>query len=440
MKNLSGFPCVEVEFDKQGKIFDASALQEAVALVSDNAISDLFVISHGWNNDMSEARRLYKDFFSRVRQVLDGDASLAGARKFAILAVLWPSKKFADKQLIASGAASGSSPVTDAVLRKQLDDLKGVFDNPKANTILAAAKKLVPQLEKSTAAQARFADLVRSLPKNRKGGSEDASDGFFKLKGGDVMKRLSRPVPGPRPKLSAKGGAAGGAAGIGAPGGAASIGGIFSGIRSAARNILNFTTYYQMKERAGIVGSSGVADAIRKIRAKSPGVKIHLIGHSFGGRLVTAAALGQAGKPPQIMASMTLLQAAFSHNGFAGNFQGKPGFFRGVIDSKKVTGPVLITCTSNDEAVGVAYPLASLIAGQNAAKLGDANDPFGGIGANGAQNTVEAVPGVLGAVGTAYSFTGGKLYNLTADKFINDHSDICKPEVAYALLKAVART
>ncbi len=138
---------------------------------------------------------------------------------------------------------------------------------------------------------------------------------------------------------------------------------------------------------------------------------------------------------------MTLLQAAFSHNGFAEKFdQTHDGFFRKVVTEHKVSGPIVITCTKNDNAVGVLYPLASLIAGQNASRLGDANDPFGGIGRNGAQKTPEAVDGILETVGSTYHFQTGKLYNLNADASITGHSDIAKNEVAYALLTAVATT
>jgi hypothetical protein len=47
---------------------------------------------------------------------------------------------------------------------------------------------------------------------------------------------------------------------------------------------------------------------------------------------------------------------------------------------------------------------------------------------------------LLGAVGSAYRFKTGKLYNLNADACIMDHSDIAKSEVAYALLSVVATT
>jgi hypothetical protein len=99
---------------------------------------------------------------------------------------------------------------------------------------------------------------------------------------------------------------------------------------------------------------------------------------------------------------------------------------------------VLITHSRQDTAVGYAYPLASRLAGQDASGLGDAGDRFGGIGRNGAQDTPEAQIGTLQAVGGPYAFAPGKLYNLNADEIIGGHSDIRRPEVAYAILTSVA--
>jgi poly(3-hydroxyalkanoate) synthetase len=132
-----------------------------------------------------------------------------------------------------------------------------------------------------------------------------------------------------------------------------------------------------MKTRAGKVGNDGVAPLIDQLQATVQ--RIHLIGHSFGGRLVSA---GTKGSKTNRLASLSLLQAAFSHNGFSKIMN---GFFRSVIDAKRVTGPILITYTKNDKAVGLAYPIASRINNDVAMAIGDENDKFGGIGRNGAQ-------------------------------------------------------
>lgn len=440
MAELHGFPYFEVEFNKKGKVHDQGQVQSLTDFLAQGGTSDLFVISHGWNNDMGDARNLYSRFFDNMRQVIDvGAVPGVGTRTFAIMAVLWPSKKFAEQELIASGAASAGSPITNDLLKQELEGLKGVFDDPNANAALDKAKLFVPKLEDSPKARREFADLLRSVLPEEASADVDSSSDFLKLPGDEIIKRLSKPVP---IAVSKPAGGGGGAAITGGPaattgGGAAGLGQFFSGIKSGALNLLNLTTYYQMKERAGLVGSTGVNQVLTTVRGQNSGIKIHLIGHSFGGRLVTAAAAGVS------VNTMTLLQAAFSHYGFSEHYDGaNDGFFRKVVTDKSVSGPTLISFTENDRAVGKMYPLASLIAGQVAADLGDKNDKYGGIGRNGAQKTPEASDGsLLGIDGPEkYQLEPGKLYNLNADAIIKDHSDICHNEVAYALLHAVATT
>ena len=417
----------------------------AAGFVKDKGLTDLFVMSHGWNNDMDEARTLYANFFAAVRRVYDGGASskLKG-RNFELLAVLWPSKKFAEKDLIPSGAAGAAAGRKPADVRAHLDTLAGFFDGPGADQALKDARELVEKLDDSIEAQRKFADLVRSaLPKP--GPDPEGATGRLASKdGATLMKQLKDPVIVTAPKPT---GATAGLIGdvVGKVGGAihSATTVVVDAGRSAvdaAERLLNFATYYQMKERAGIVGRGGAYHVLRAVRDANPGVKIHLIGHSFGGRLVTAVALGPDGGTPIKPESMTLLQAAFSHYGFGVPKGDAPeGFFRGVVSKHQLDGPVLVTHTANDRAVGIAYALASRIAGQAGAGLGDASDLYGDIGRNGAQNTPEAEFLTLGGVGSTYQFASGKLFNLHAD-VITGHSDICKDEVASALLSAVAMT
>jgi hypothetical protein len=239
----------------------------------------------------------------------------------------------------------------------------------------------------------------------------------------------------------------GGAADIGdesASGGTASIGSVLASAKAAAERLLNFATYCQMKERAGRVGRSGVADLLRRLRREFPGLRIHLVGHRFGARLVTSAA--DAGGEELQPASLLLLQAAFSHNSFAPVFQAEgrsyTGFFRGVVAGHKVAGPIAITHTANDTAVGLAYALASRLSREAVAGLGDAGDLYGGLGRNGAVRMPDNELGGrsldLLAPGGEYGFEAGRIYNLKADNFIDGHSSIRNDAVAWALLKVIA--
>jgi pimeloyl-ACP methyl ester carboxylesterase len=194
-----------------------------------------------------------------------------------------------------------------------------------------------------------------------------------------------------------------------------------------------------MKQRAGTVGKSGVAPLIDELANQVEG--IHLVGHSFGGRVVTAAAANSTTKK---LFSMSLLQAAFSQNGFSKRRQ---GFFRSVIDNQRVAGPILVTNTKKDLSVGLAYPAASRISGDAASAFGGADDPFGGIGSNGAQqmedHEISGLAARLESVNFAYKWEVGCIHNLKDDRFIVDpkggdaHGFVFVPEVAWAISRAV---
>jgi hypothetical protein len=441
MKTIGGIPVFEVEFDKSGKLFEATQLGALIAHAVDKQATDLILFAHGWNNDMADARKLYTTFFTEFGAFAPTTA--AGTRTFAGAAVLWPSKKFTDKDLIPGGGAAALSSQELSVIRARLKELakepvrlgKSVPVSAAKQKKIAKAEGLLKTIETDPHSQEEFVRIVRSLLSDKAAHHDDGTKDLFNISERKLLKSLSAPVNAAG-ALGA-GGAAGGFSTLSvASGGAADLG---DSILSGIRRLLNMTTYYQMKERAGVVGANGVAASIEKIRRKAPNIRLHLVGHSFGGRVVTAATdtVGSTNK----IDSLTLLQAAFSHNGLATKFDGKSdGFFRKVVTGKKVRGPILVTCTKNDKAVGIAYPLASRLGGQNAAALGDENDPYGGIGRNGAVKTPEALKGALLAANGVYAFASGSIYNLNADAFIGDHSDICRPQVAWALACSIAKT
>jgi hypothetical protein len=440
-------PTFDVEFTKDGDVFQQPQIDALLAGLG--PVTDLLILSHGWNNDKADASRLYEELLGNIDKLLDlrDQASVPAPlqdfvdslrnRNFAAVRVFWPSKKFTDAELIPGGGAATAAAEAEnaAAVNRILDKLKddprvlgGADRNPAHVAAMESAKALVPQLA-TTDAKKEFVKLLRSILDPSMKENDDASAGFFAVDAETLFENAETPVVAP----AAPAGGAGGGSSLGS-GGAVGLGDLLSGVQAAARRIANFATYYQMKSRAGTVGNKGVAPLIDTLAAKVD--RIHLVGHSFGGRLVTAAAMDS--KTPKLH-SVSLLQAAFSHNGLSEGF-GKDnkdkGFFRVLVDEKRISGPIIITHTKNDKAVGIAYPLASRIAGQNAAALGDQNDPYGGMGRNGAQNTKEADNQfTLGLPGTRYSFKKGKIHNISSD-LIQDHGDVRRIEVAYAILGA----
>ncbi|MGW4522567.1 hypothetical protein [Amycolatopsis sp. NPDC004378] len=374
---LSGFPAAEVEFDQAGKLVGdrGAAVRE---LAADAAVTDLVVLSHGWTNDHLTARLLYASLAESLRAV-------AGpGRRIALACVLWPSRKLA-----------GLEP--GAGLAERLDQLRDLV--PGQRLTIDAAADLVPALTARATARTAFAAALLSVAARGADDREDASTQLFTLPGGTVMDRLGG-----------------------------------TGSADAAKHLLDFLAYYEMKARADDVGERGLAPLLATF--PRPGPRVHLVGHSFGGRLVTAAANA---RPAGSLATLTLLQAAFSHHGFAADWDDgeagpRPGAFREVVAGRVVTGPILVTHTANDLAVGVAYAIASRIAGRKAS----AASPYGGLGRNGAQGTAEAVTAELLPVGGTYRWRPGVPHNLLADRFVHGHSDVCGPEITYALWSAIA--
>jgi hypothetical protein len=428
MTKIADIPYFEVEFDKDG------ALERDVALPA--GFTDLFIISHGWNNDAQAARELYTKFFNSFAKVARDQFDL-GAMKPAILGVFWPSKKFGEDLAVSGGPESDTASVGGAAkgaatVTKKLDEMKKLFSSKEEKKTLDEAKKLVPKLQREATARRQFVKKMRSLLDPAAAGKEDASNAFFDNEEDEVMEALQVHLTASRADADDEPGI--GAVKVKKPkrlDEVVAAGNFLTGFFNSALNVLNFTTYYEMKTRAGTVGANGLAKVVDRI---APSVNaIHLIGHSFGGRVVTAAAAGAKNKK---LKSLTLLQAAFSHNGFSKSMN---GFFRKVVDEKKISGPILITHSDKDKAVGVAYPLASKLNRDDRMALGDANDRFGGIGRNGAQKTDEAVQlTMLNATGS-YKFGPGKLFNLNGDKIITAHGDVHREPCAFALLSAVAK-
>ncbi|CAM04275.1 hypothetical protein SACE_5011 [Saccharopolyspora erythraea NRRL 2338] len=415
-----------MEFDSDAHVVGSA--DPVLRLVGDQAVTDLLVLSHGWNNDKAEALRLYRDLTSSLRAAVDSGAGPQPAgRTIGVVAVLWPSKRFTEPGLVAAGSTALAPPIDSQIILEQIRELRTVFPDPAAQRTLDFAAALVPGL--STAdARAAFAEQMRSLLASTTLDPEDGATDLFTLPGEELMHRLALPVALAPPE--------GASLDVDAGEDMAAFDTLFGGTWSAALHLVNFTTYYTMKHRAGRIGENGLAPVLADIKRARPDLHVHLVGHSFGSRLAAAASKAL---PADTITTLSLLQAAFSHHGFAEHWKpGQHGHFRAIIAEKKINGPVLATHTRNDRAVGIAYAIASRISGDAASLVGDATDTYGGMGRNGAQRTSEAVAATLLPVGARYTWQPRCPHNLLADDFIKGHADVTGREVAFAICSAMA--
>ncbi|SCX28094.1 alpha/beta fold hydrolase [Mycolicibacterium fluoranthenivorans] len=399
------FPYARVELTSDGSFHDRDQVKEARRVTG--SAHDVLVLVHGWKNDIREAESLYERLTDSVEDVR-GNVVAAAGRRIAVVGVLWPSIKWADHDELAGGGASADgTSETDLIAEIGARDL----DSAAA----AEMQPLIPKLNTSKSARQSYLQLLRrQLPDDIEDG-EDAPPLSFLEGDVDTVFEHADEADGLTGTEMAEGGGAG----------------FFEDhFVQPARNLLNLTTYYTMRERAGKVGARGIASVVDELRSDER--RIHLVGHSFGARAVSSAANTSSN-----VHALVLLQGAFSHYGFAQNWNGKGanGVFRAV--PGQVQGPIVVTHTKNDKAVGQAYAIASRLAQQVAVDIGGPSDRYGGIGRNGALKTPEALtPGTLQALDGHYAFRAGKVSNLQADTFISGHSAVTGKQVAYALLTA----
>lgn len=445
MQSICGFDFFSLNFDDKGA--PAPGDFDDWKRRADTATDAIF-LAHGFRNDVADATKLYTKFLGTFRDHLGRpEFRELTSRNFVVGGIFWPSKALPEKFHFGEGAAQSldDDAALLATLTNKLQDLKDTA--PEHSAAVDQAIALLPTIKDDPAKQNQFAALVLSL---LDGAEKDPTEGLEKIRGqegSEMFKKLSAPIILPTSKEDS------GDGGIEAidesafpgEGGTESIGSFFGSILGGIDKFLNLTTWYVMKSRSGTVGANGVAQTVRDLKARKKDIKIHLVGHSLGGRLMAACMKSLAQSPILQPDSTTLLEAAFSHYGFSdNNGKGTAGFFRDVIAKKVVKGPLLETFSFQDTVVGTTYAIASRLAGDNTEAIGDENDEFGGIGRNGAQKTAESISMKLktaASPGAPYVFKSGIITCLDGSGgLIKDHGDVTNENVTYAFASAVAAT
>lgn len=442
MTDRSGFPFAAIGFGADGSPGPFSG--ELVPL----GTTDVIVLAHGWKNDENDANALYGGILANVRRAAGGGLD-AGGRRWAAVGVYWPAFRFLpDLSLLpddASDNAGGATGLGDDdlgvdELRSYAAEVARELGAPDA----AAFADLVVEARGGGAKADALADLLRGFT------SPDA-DEEAQAEHAELLA-----VPGRELHAALRDGGSFFAASFdeaGEPiqtGGAASfervrerVARLRSGGAAAVARLLNQATYFEMKARAGKVGA-GLARELNRLLPD--GARMHLVGHSFGGRLVTAAAAADGARA---LETLSLLQAAYSHNGLGTGFGDggqTVGGFRRVVEQRRVAGPVLVTHTHRDTAVGFFYALASTVSGTIANAygierlMGGPKDPHGGMGANGAQSmrAGESVAHVAG--GDPLNLRRGAVNNVLCDVIVSDHNDVANEAVGALVWRALSTT
>jgi hypothetical protein len=399
--------------------------QRLIETAAGEDITNIFLFSHGWMGDVPAAVDQY-DRWIRVFDSLPMDREKA-ERVFPgfqplFIGLHWPSLPWGEEELGDGSFAPGEqAPKPDELYGLYLDRLG---DTPAVRSalrsILGEARRNAAPDHLPAAARDAFLELNRALDlgSDGVGGAPDADREPFE----------------PQAMFEDQSVAFGGLD-------------VFGGILG----LLRVCSYWNMKKRARTIGEGGMHAFVNGLqRATSErGVRIHLMGHSFGCIVISSILGGPRGDGPleRPIDSVVLAQGAVSLWSYASDIPiagAGPGYFHKVITSGKVRGPLITTQSIHDTAVGRLYPRASAVSAEISFAVEEL-PKYGAIGTFGLQ-------GLSGGIKTdsrmlpvidEYEFERGKVYNLEASQFISRgtgssgaHNDIDGPEVAHAIWQA----
>lgn len=408
MDTIGPSPFRWLEFGADGGLLESGASAAIQAMLSSEAITDLVVMSHGWKNTKADAATLYGTLWGNTVVAL----KQKDPKTIGVVGIVWPAKQYSTDFDDAAAAASvagatlsagdGSAPgdLSDAEFEAKIKEVKDLF-GPRGDAVVSAARAAANGITFDTA-NALFQSSLKAVSAAPSDAELQKNVQFFiPMNSPDVaLNSLIEP-----PKIQAAP-ELGHISGLGE-----AIGNLFNGPRAAVGRVLNQLTYYEMKARAGVVGASLGGHVLPGLNVQSR-KRLHLIGHSFGARLVTAAANAMPPDLPLELFSLTLLQGAFSHNGLS---SAASGAFANVIG--RPTGPIAITHTHNDRACTFWYALASRLSNDATKGFGDADDVFGAMGANGAQKLTADVS-VKDVSGPPFTPQRGKVNGFLADSYV----------------------
>lgn len=418
-----------------------SATVRTVASETAEPVTDIFLASHGWQGDLNGAIDQYDRWFAAMAE-MSADRAAARAKvpgfRSLVIGVHWPSKPWGDERTANPGVLSGDEDGQEQEAGDPQALVESyaarIADTPQARAAIgliveaAAAPDsatLTPRLHTAYTALYAESGLDAADAAGPPGADQDGFDPQLII---DEAKDPER---------------AGAAVGPGVLGGG---GGFW--LRDLLLAPLRQLSFWKMKARACSFGETGAHDLVAALQTAAPTARIHLMGHSFGCIVVSAAVAGRSGGAAlgRPVDSLFLVQGALSLWSMADDVPyapGSAGYFARILRDDLVKGPVVTTRSSHDTAVGRFYPLGAQIKKQFL--LGPQDFPkYGGVGAFGLQGlAVTAQDQPIQGETFGYGFRGHAVYNIDASAVIakdegiaGAHNDIAHPRVAHVQWQA----
>ena len=390
--------------------------------------TDVFVLSHGWRNDAASAECRYQ------LQVQGIAAALPPSARPLFVKIMWPSAMY---PIIHDGCGAPPS--------------RPFFANQEAHAVTSDVRIWAAAAFPAAARSRRFdGDVDRLSQLLNTGGAGLEARPSRTRDAAEILVRWRDAADGQAPAR---------AHGIDGPGERAVARSVedvvtqydtITGSRpgrapwSIVPSIAEVFSFWTMKARAGTVGSTGVHDVLREITAALPPAgRLHLVGHSFGGKLLAAALVGRPGVEPATAETLTILQGALSHFAFSTVEQVRRldvpteigGAYADVL-LNKLAAVVAVTYSQQDTENQRWYPLGTMLS-QDAFERGV--PVYAALGARGMEGpSTVAVTLRDESVAARYSPSRPRIFNVDASGVILGHSDVTQPGVYRIVADVVA--
>ena len=419
------FPYYIIPFDADGRCVGPKTRQHLLDHCS--GYSDVFVFSHGWNNDWSSATKRYEIFiegFQAQRQSLG--LAMPAAYKPLLVGVFWPSQslEWFDSET-GPGFAAGAGPAAqDAAADASSRLLADV-----ASALPAERRTRFFELAQATALGKAEARELASMLASSSAAPGDSEAGPAEAPSADDLLAAAAAFAEPEPDYDAVGTVAtatvaAGAAPTGGPQAAFGLGDVLKKIDP--RQLLKPFTVWQMKDRAGKVGANGVSALLEGLLTQSA-ARVHVLGHSYGCKVVMTAVCSLPDGLRKLQSAL-LLQPAVSQYAFAADVPGYPGVHGGFRKAlERVASPVVATFSDNDVPLTKMFHLSlrrAVDLGEQPAIAGGPPSPYAALGGFGPQASNALIVDILDPP-QHYAFgPGGHIVGVRGTRTISGHGDI----------------
>ncbi len=425
-------PWYIIPFDKEGRCTGPHTRSHLIETARGGAFTDIYLFSHGWNNDWEAACTRYDDFIQQFQKMRRG-MHLAVGRPYRplLLGVFWPSTALVMPwERGPRFAAGGTERLADAAVGDEQQDLREIADLLPPSQVERFYELAYRPAELSMEDARALAEILAPVYAGIQDPEEPAGDPPTP---DDLLRFWASAFASS--DTGDTGGEHGFADDTGGGPAAAGLGAL------DPRGPVRTLTVLMMKDRAGTVGCHGVHDVLRELLEVAPGARAHLIGHSYGAKVVLSALC--CGDLPRKVNSVLLLQPAVNAWCFAADVAGEgfPGGYRKALESVEL--PILSTYSRHDEPLTKLFHLAVRrrsdlgevkIAGSAPSRYA----ALGGFGPQGC-SAEECVDIDIMPAGEPYPLGSGvpKLFGVRGDRAISGHGDVVNEATAWALYTQV---